>query len=50
MYWVYTNSNHAPPGQAYQFFNSNKTMDLRYSLQAEKAGRIFSMLPLLSPY
>ena len=26
-----SNSNHAPPGQADQFFNSNKTMDLRYS-------------------
>ena len=26
-----SNSDHAPPGQAYQLFNSNKTMDLRYS-------------------
>ena len=26
-----SNSNHAPPGQAYQLFNSKKTMDLRYS-------------------
>ena len=26
-----SNSNHAPPRQAYQLFNSNKTMDLRYS-------------------
>ena len=26
-----SDSNHAPPGQAYGLFNSYKTMDLRYS-------------------